>query len=91
MSDPERFRSIPKITDHALLRFMERVKGINIDVYRAELGQFLYSIPEWDVQPKPSHEEGLLLVKEYGRLVTILPKGMRGKKRNKHAKYATIF
>ena len=31
----------PRITDHALIRYLERVKGVDVDALRSEIGQLV--------------------------------------------------
>lgn len=79
------------ITDHALVRFIERVKGVSLEEYRKELSNILDATTEWGRDPKPQ-DDGFLMVVEGGTLITILPAGTRGKKRDKYGytRFATL-
>jgi hypothetical protein len=66
-----------EILDHALVRYIERVKGVSLDAYREELNALVASA-EWRDEGKP--DDGFVMVAWKGRLKTILPQGARGKR-----------
>lgn len=73
-----------EVTDHALIRFIERVKGVSLDDYRRELDDILDATTKWSRSPSPESENTCLMVVERGTLITILPPGKRGKAKDKH-------
>lgn len=69
-----------EISDHALIRYIERVKGVSLEGYRAELAQML-AAPAREATKKDGpirpHQVGLVM--QGDRIVTILTQGMRPK------------
>ncbi|MCW5695829.1 MAG: hypothetical protein KIS96_03730 [Bauldia sp.] len=71
---------IPIVSDHALVRFIERIKGVSLDQYRDEI---LGLLREGRPNPIPDHghDDGILFVIENESappvVVTVLSPGMR--------------
>lgn len=81
------------ITEHALVRFIERVKGVSLDPYREELRSLVGAKRVWSDTPHQASAEEHLMVMEGDTLITVLPPGARGKKRGPRrfmARYSTI-
>jgi hypothetical protein len=72
------------ISDHALVRYLERVKGMNLDKYRDEIRALVSE--HWKRQiPDSGYDDGLLFVIEHlesrPTIVTILSPAMRPKRK----------
>ena len=79
-----------EILDHALVRFIERVKGVSLDEYRQELSDIADGLA-WGDERAPPEDGGFLMVAWKGRLKTILPPGSRGKRdKSGDTKFATM-
>lgn len=72
----------PRITDHAVLRFLERVKGVDLAAVRAEM-----ATPEVCAAVKAGARsvitQGHALVIENGTIITVLGPGMRPNRRKR--------
>lgn len=74
----------PEITHHAVLRFLERVRGIDIEAVRDEIRT---ETLKQAIVFGAGHvkRDDCVLVIESGKVITVLDKGMRPKDRNRHA------
>ena len=74
------------ISDHALVRFMERVKGENLNKYREEI-RILLSEHKGNPIPDSGYDDGVLFVLEHLRerpiVVTVLTPAYRPKRKNR--------
>jgi len=71
-----------RISDHALVRFIERIKGVSLDAYRDELRGIVTA--NWpNTTPPPDHDPGMAIAIENLGLpviVTVMGAGMRPKR-----------
>jgi hypothetical protein len=66
------------ISDHALVRFIERVKGVSLDCYREEIAALISPAERLSVKDLAGTEDDCLAVIELGNsVVTILGRGHR--------------
>lgn len=80
-----------KISEHALIRYIERVRGESLDQYRRELEAILDQTVKWRRDLPPGGIPGFVLVVEFGTLVTILPPRSRGQKnKSGFTRYAAL-
>lgn len=78
MSFPRIFE--PTVSDHAVVRWLERVRGVDIEAVRAEIldqgrGQWAAEGAVYVRVP----DLGISLVAEHGRIVTIVPHARRSR------------
>lgn len=71
--------SIPFVTDHALLRYLERSAGVNVELIREHIA--LICAPTANAGAKNYHRGDLVYVFRDGSVVTVLSKGMRPKEK----------
>ncbi|MEP0323267.1 hypothetical protein [Bauldia litoralis] len=71
------------ISDHALVRFIERYKGVSLDDYRKEMTAAIERHKSDQVAPGGTYEDGFLFVVQAmtvpPRVVTVLPPNWRAK------------
>lgn len=61
----------PIITDHALIRWLERSRGIDMDFLRQQLADV--AAPFAEARVKHAHVDGVWLVFDGAKLVTVTP------------------
>lgn len=62
--------SVPFVTDHALLRYLERACGINVELIRSHIA--LICAPTANAGAKNYHREKVIYVFKKGHVVTVL-------------------
>lgn len=73
-----------KITDHAMLRYLERVVGFDFSGFRDTLERRLQ--PAIDAGAGVAKIDDTTFIISDNRVVTVLPEGGRPKKADRHAK-----
>lgn len=76
--------ALPRVSDHALVRYMERIKGICLDAYRAEIQALAAANQHRPLPAAGEFDDGLILVIEVLGLpvvTTVLGPGQRPKRR----------
>lgn len=69
----------PVVTDHAVVRWLERVHGLDIDaVRRAVLAEGRETWLAAGATAIHAHQIGVTLIAEKGRVITIKPQTKRG-------------
>lgn len=75
--------SVPFVTDHALLRYLERACGINVELIRDHVA--LICAPTANAGAKNYHRGDVVYVYRDGSVVTVLSREMRPKERHSEA------
>lgn len=71
--------SLPRVTDHALLRYLERAVGVNVELIREHIA--LICAPTANAGAKNYHRGDVVYVFRDGFVVTVLGKGQRPKEK----------
>lgn len=83
MADNTAIEPALRVSDHALVRFIERIKGVSLDPYRAEL--LALAAAHRDEQPPSGvFDDGLVLIVEllgHPVITTVLGPGQRPKRK----------
>ena len=70
--------SLPRVTDHALLRYLERAVGVNVELIREHIA--LICAPTANAGAKNYHRGDVVYVFRNSVVVTVLGKGQRTKR-----------
>lgn len=70
----------PIITDHALLRWLERCHGVDVEWFRARMEEEVAASLAARPKDQPEPTEACRFVVDDNRVITVLPPGMRLKK-----------
>lgn len=71
--------SLPFVTDHALLRYLERARGIDVELIREHVA--LLCAPSANAGAKSYRVEGVTYVFKKGHVVTVIGEDMRTARR----------
>lgn len=76
VSDPLR------ISDHALIRYIERIKGVSLDQYRQEILSLTGGRDQVNVKELPDgYDDGALFIVEMNEvIITVIGRGQRPKR-----------
>lgn len=76
--EPKMFRGLT-ISDHALVRYIERVKGESLDAIRQEIADAISENRARRI-PDSGYDDGLMFVLEIGTVITVLTPAYRPKR-----------
>ena len=75
-----------KVSDHALLRYLERVLGIDVEKHRAKIAEITGIAASLDA-PSVAHDGHIFIIENYA-VKTVLPKGGRPSRRSRRAQHS---